>query len=85
MPPVLPSAACDAASAQDPGCLPSELASQKHMIAWPNALQMGALQSLMGEVEQDAELVKMAREEQQELAKQVEDAFQCFVAGIDAV
>eukprot|EP00891_Asterochloris_glomerata_P007464 jgi/Astpho2/7464/fgenesh1_pm.00114_%23_30_t len=33
--------------------------------------EMGTLQSLMGEGEQDAELVKMAREEQQELAKQV--------------
>ena len=37
----------------------------------------------MGEGGQDAELVKMAREEQQELAKQVEDSSQCCAAVID--
>ncbi len=51
------------------------LRREKHLIAWLHALQMGTLQSLMGEGEQDAELVKMAREEQQELAKQVDDSF----------
>ena len=61
-------------------CLPLEVAAQKHLIAWLHALQMGTLQSLMGEGEQDAELVKMAREEQQELAKQVLDSFQCSTA-----
>ena len=39
----------------------------------------------MGEGGQDAELVKMAREEQQELAKQVEDSSLCFTAVIDVL
>ena len=85
MPPMLQSAALDAASGWEAGCLPSEVVAQKRLIAWLHALQMGTLQSLMGKGEQDAELVKMAREEQQELAKQVQDPFQCIAAVIDVL